>query len=103
MTSFEDHFSRQAADYARFRPNYPAALFEFLAELTPDRRRAWDCATGSGQAALGLAGYFGAAGKGQPEEPANLIEGLAGGVIPCATKPLVLTVRFHEYEVGMAS
>jgi SAM-dependent methyltransferase len=58
VTSFEDHFSRQAADYARYRPDYPAALFEFLAGLAPDRRRAWDCATGNGQAALGLAGRF---------------------------------------------
>jgi SAM-dependent methyltransferase len=58
VTSFEDHFSRQAADYARYRPDYPAALFEFLAGLAPDRRRAWDCATGSGQAALGLAPHF---------------------------------------------
>jgi SAM-dependent methyltransferase len=58
MTSFEDHFSGQAADYARYRPDYPAALFEFLAGLAPDRRRAWDCATGNGQAALGLASHF---------------------------------------------
>jgi SAM-dependent methyltransferase len=58
VTSFEDHFSRQAADYARYRPDYPADLFEFLAGLAPDRRRAWDCATGNGQAALGLAGHF---------------------------------------------
>ena len=58
VTSFEDHFSRQSADYARYRPDYPAALFEFLAALAPDRRRAWDCATGNGQAALGLAGHF---------------------------------------------
>ena len=58
MTSFEDHFSGHAADYARYRPDYPAALFEFLAGLAPDRRRAWDCATGNGQAALGLASHF---------------------------------------------
>jgi SAM-dependent methyltransferase len=58
VTCFEDHFSGQAADYARYRPDYPAALFEFLAGLAPDRRRAWDCATGNGQAALGLAGRF---------------------------------------------
>jgi SAM-dependent methyltransferase len=58
VTSFEDHFSGQAADYARYRPNYPAALFEFIARLAPDRRRAWDCATGNGQAALGLADHF---------------------------------------------
>jgi SAM-dependent methyltransferase len=58
VTSFEDHFSGQAADYARYRPDYQPALFEFLAGLAPDRRRAWDCATGNGQAALGLAGHF---------------------------------------------
>src|SRR5258705_2071015 len=58
MTSFEDHFSKQAADYARYRPDYPEALFAFLADLAPDRRRAWDCATGNGQAALGLSGHF---------------------------------------------
>jgi SAM-dependent methyltransferase len=58
VTSFEDHFSTQAADYARFRPDYPEALFEFLAGLALDRSRAWDCATGNGQAALGLARHF---------------------------------------------
>ena len=29
---FKDHFSSQATDYARFRPNYPAELFAWLAE-----------------------------------------------------------------------
>jgi SAM-dependent methyltransferase len=33
-------------------------LFEHLASLAPSRDRAWDCATGSGQAALGLAPFF---------------------------------------------
>ncbi len=56
--NFKDHFSRQAGDYARFRPQYPPTLFEFLASLAPGRERAWDCGTGSGQAALGLAGFF---------------------------------------------
>ncbi len=54
-SSFRDHFSSHAADYARYRPDYPGALFDFLASLAPARRRAWDCATGSGQAAAGLA------------------------------------------------
>ena len=60
MTSFEDHFSGQAAEYARYRPDYPETLFDFLAGLAPDRGRAWDCATGNGQSALGLARHFGA-------------------------------------------
>jgi SAM-dependent methyltransferase len=55
---FADHFSAGAADYARFRPHYPAELFDFLASVSPGRRLAWDCGTGSGQAALGLAGHF---------------------------------------------
>jgi SAM-dependent methyltransferase len=57
--SFSDHFSRIASSYATYRPRYPAALFAWLAELAPDRTRAWDCGTGSGQAAEGLAAYFG--------------------------------------------
>lgn len=56
--SFKDHFSGHAQDYARFRPDYPGALYAFLAGQAPARSRAWDCATGSGQAALGLAAHF---------------------------------------------
>jgi SAM-dependent methyltransferase len=55
---FKDHFSRQSADYARYRPGYPAELFDFLAASAPGRELALDCATGSGQAALGLAAHF---------------------------------------------
>jgi SAM-dependent methyltransferase len=56
--SFKDHFSGHAADYSRFRPEYPAALFAWLAALAPARDRAWDCATGNGQAACALAPHF---------------------------------------------
>lgn len=55
---FTDRFGDVAADYALFRPIYPSALFEMLAGLAPGRRLAWDCATGSGQAACGLAAHF---------------------------------------------
>jgi hypothetical protein len=57
--SFKDHFSGHASDYARFRPRYPAALFDYLASIAPERRCAWDCATGNGQAAVALAQHFG--------------------------------------------
>ena len=53
-----DHFSARAAGYAAYRPSYPPALFSYLARLAPARRAAWDCATGNGQAALGLADHF---------------------------------------------
>jgi ubiquinone/menaquinone biosynthesis C-methylase UbiE len=55
---FKDHFSKHAGDYARARPHYPQSLFEYLATLPAQRTAAWDCATGNGQAALGLAPYF---------------------------------------------
>jgi hypothetical protein len=57
-TAFPDHFSAASADYARHRPDYPSRLFAYLADRAPGRRRAWDCATGSGQAAAGLARHF---------------------------------------------
>lgn len=55
---FHDHFSAVAGDYARHRPTYPAALFDWLAGLPAERRHAWDCGTGSGQAARELAVRF---------------------------------------------
>ena len=56
--SFKDHFSKQAADYAKFRPRYPSEMFEFLERIAPARKAAWDCATGNGQAAVELAKVF---------------------------------------------
>jgi SAM-dependent methyltransferase len=58
--AFKDHFSRQAADYRRYRPTYPAPLIDFVAGRCADRTVAVDCATGSGQAAVALAGRFAA-------------------------------------------
>src|SRR5438067_12707191 len=56
--SFKDHFSKQAADYAIFRPSYPQELFVYLGSVAPGRQLAWDCGTGNGQAAVGLASVF---------------------------------------------
>ena len=56
--SFKDHFSKQAADYAKFRPKYPQELFDYLGSIAPSRRLAWDCGTGNGQAAVGLSTVF---------------------------------------------
>ena len=57
--TFKDHFSQQAADYAKFRPRYPQKLFDYLGSIAPSRQLAWDCGTGNGQAAIGLASVFG--------------------------------------------
>lgn len=56
--TFHDHFSEHAEDYARFRPTYPDSLYAFLADAVTARGLAWDCATGNGQAAVGLAKHF---------------------------------------------
>lgn len=52
------YFNQQARLYAKFRPDYPPELFEFIALISPHHNLAWDCATGSGQAAIGLAKHF---------------------------------------------
>lgn len=51
------HFADGAENYQKYRPDYPAALFQYLASLC-EHELAWDCATGNGQAALPLAAYF---------------------------------------------
>jgi SAM-dependent methyltransferase len=51
-------FGDNADDYRAFRPHYPDALFAFLAAVAKEKRLAWDCGSGSGQAAVGLARHF---------------------------------------------
>lgn len=58
MTSSRDHFSAVAPSYAAYRPRYPSALFDFLADRAPSRALAWDCACGNGQATIDLAERF---------------------------------------------
>ena len=53
-----DCFSGHAASYVRFRPVYPAGVFDFLSQVAPARRCAWDAGTGNGQAAGELAACF---------------------------------------------
>src|SRR5215212_10896819 len=55
---FEDHFSGHSKQYAQHRPQYPDEIYAYLASIAPGRSLAWDCGTGNGQAALGLAKYF---------------------------------------------
>jgi len=55
---FKDYFSTQAKEYSKYRPKYPPELFEYLSSIVKEHKRAWDCASGSGQAAVGLTSYF---------------------------------------------
>ncbi len=57
MTS-ANTFAQSSDVYARARPRYPDALFDWLAATCASHGRAWDCATGNGQAAVGLARIF---------------------------------------------
>lgn len=54
----KDLFSKQAADYAKWRPGYPPELVEYIVSFVQERKAAWDCATGNGQAAVLLAAHF---------------------------------------------
>jgi ubiquinone/menaquinone biosynthesis C-methylase UbiE len=53
-----DHFSTKSNEYSFSRPHYPESLFEYLSKVTSNREVVWDCATGNGQAAIGLCKYF---------------------------------------------
>jgi len=54
----KDLFSNQASLYAQYRPGYPHELYEYIIQHVTNPQRAWDCATGNGQAAVELAQYF---------------------------------------------
>ena len=58
FATFKDNFSTQAQLYAQYRPHYPHELYAALAALTLHRILAWDCGTGNGQAAIGLAALY---------------------------------------------
>jgi SAM-dependent methyltransferase len=54
----KDLFSSQSTEYAKFRPSYPPELFDYIVQFVEEKDKAWDCATGNGQAAVALASYF---------------------------------------------
>ena len=55
---YKDYFSGVAESYQKYRPCYPVSLFDHLLTLIDARDIAWDCGTGSGQAAIRLAQFF---------------------------------------------
>lgn len=68
--NFKDRFSQVAGGYASYRPRYPAALVDYLANLIVRpmdgsndailwHSWAWDCGCGSGQLSVPLAARFG--------------------------------------------
>lgn len=87
-SGFPDYFSGDSSRYAAFRPRYPDALFGYLASIAPARRLAWDCATGTGQAAIGLADRF---------ERVEATDGSAAQIAAATPHPRV------RYRVALAS
>ena len=51
-------FARASAQYVDARPQYPAAVYDWLLAQVPARRLAWDIGCGSGQATVALAQRF---------------------------------------------
>jgi SAM-dependent methyltransferase len=78
--AFPDHFSAVAAEYAGARPDYPSALYDWIAAIAPADCLLWEAGCGSGQATRGLAQRFGrvhatdpsAAQVAQARGPANV-------------------------------
>jgi ubiquinone/menaquinone biosynthesis C-methylase UbiE len=58
MADFKDYFSTKSDSYANYRPTYPAALAEQLANLCEEKKTALDCGCGSGQFSVLLAVCF---------------------------------------------
>ena len=56
--NFKDHFSTGSPGYAAHRPTYPAALVDYLVEMSPRSERALDCGCGTGQLSVLLADRF---------------------------------------------
>jgi SAM-dependent methyltransferase len=58
MSSERNAFAHRSEEYAQSRPRYPQGLYEWISSCCAGRDAAWDCATGTGQAAIALAGRF---------------------------------------------
>ena len=58
MSDITRLFGGWAQAYANFRPDYPAALFDWLAENSPSRQCAVDIGCGNGQVSLPLTARF---------------------------------------------
>lgn len=58
MSDVTQLFGEHAGSYASFRPDYPSALFDWLASQSPSQQRALDIGCGNGQASHALTNRF---------------------------------------------
>lgn len=54
----KDNFSTSSDNYAKYRPDYPQSIYDFIFPLLKEKTQAWDCGTGNGQVAVELAKEF---------------------------------------------
>lgn len=54
----KDNFSSRPENYALYRPDYPAELYDFIISGLKTQEKVWDCGTGNGQVARQLLDYF---------------------------------------------
>ncbi len=88
---FQNHFGPQASRYVEGRPRYPRSLFHYLAVTAGGTQLAWDCATGNGQAATGLAERF-----------AHVLATDASAEMIAQAEPHPrVTYRVAKYETGL--
>ena len=84
--SFKDHFSAVSGDYAQARPEYPRALFDWIASVAPGRTLAWEAGCGSGQASRDLAARFAEVFATDPSD-AQIAQARAPGNVRFAVEP----------------
>jgi len=58
VSTHSNPFSERSQDYAAFRPAYPEGLFRWIVSQCERHDAAWDCGTGTGQAAAAVAPLF---------------------------------------------
>jgi ubiquinone/menaquinone biosynthesis C-methylase UbiE len=58
ILQMKDNFSKQAASYSRYRPDYPNKMMDYLVSFVKNKSMALDVATGNGQVAHQLSRYF---------------------------------------------
>jgi len=83
-------FSVGSSEYATARPQYPPRLFDYLSNLAPDLDCAWDCGTGSGQAAVALAERFNSV-EATDVSPEQISEAAAHGRVRYSAQPAEAT------------
>ncbi|MCX2975731.1 class I SAM-dependent methyltransferase [Halieaceae bacterium IMCC8485] len=110
--SYKDYFSKQSMGYSQYRPDYPGELFRYLAGLVVENNTVWDCATGTGQAARGLAAFFQRviatdASDAQIQRFSSLQEGISArvasaedsGIEPQSVDLIVVAQALHWFDL----